>query len=560
MPCGPATDPQTAPAPAPKKSCWRRTCGCCLGAFAAPALILLGLLIWLSLGPAPEPADCLPADAPLRAVIRDPAGLFQSVLADERWRPLRESLAEGGRVPEPGQVRWLGFLLKRAAGSELAVAGDGHDPVVLAMRPGILFRAVERLTRVKVKAGADGVRRGPDGKVFYGFIGKTLIVAGRRQAVAEVLERGPEILGRRPSAAPPRDARVELRFDATLPGAGSDPGALAFALDLPCPARCSGWLRADREILRLTGQAEFEPTGASPGALPPPLPSAGPASARLVPAEALGYWVWQAPPGTGRWESVGRLRFMAGALGGEGSDLGLLFAELSKAGVDPEKVLGPRLAGERALAAVSQPGPGGAPLLPALSFMAECREPKGTWPLARKALEVYYQVPVFDEPPVVGGKPPDPYLLRRGHRGVEIVEVVYNCYPLGSGFRPACAMAGKFLVGSTSRAELERMIDRAAAGASGTLAGSERIAPRAGRAPPAELLVLAPQGKGRELADLALAIGHALSKPGAGPGPDEERRAAAAAALLSKLELLRAEWLAGEKGRLRLELEGRIGR
>jgi hypothetical protein len=231
--------------------------------------------------------------------------------------------------------------------------------------------------------------------------------------------------------------------------------------------------------------------------------------------------------------------------------------------VDLEKVLGLRLAGERALAAVSQPGPAGKPLLAALSLMAECRDPKGTWPLVRRAMEVCYRVPVFDEPPVVAGKAPDPYLLRRSHAGVEIVEVVYNCYPLGSGFRPACALAGKFLVCSTSRAEIERMIDRAAAGppgAAGTLAGSELVAPRAGGKPPVALLVLAPQGKGRELADLALAMGHALSEPGAGPGPDQERQAAAAAGLVSQVKRLRVEWLAGEKGALRLELDGELAR
>jgi hypothetical protein len=560
-----------SPAPAPeKKSRWRGCCGCCLAAIGAPLLVLLVLLIWVSVGPAPAPADCLPPDAPLRVVVRDPAGLLGELLAGERWAPVREKLvAENGRQKlDPGQLRWAAFGLKRLAGSELALAGDGKDVTLAAMRPGALARAAERLLRANRPAGADGVRDlAGDGKVFYAMIGKTLLASGKRGPVAAALERKEAILGGKASVAPPADARVEVRFDAALGGTAEDREArmAALALDLPSPAKCAGWLRADRELRKLTGQAEFLEikgsgplTAGSPApsvSLPPPLPPGGPISARLVPADALGYWVWQASGGAGRWSAAGRLKGLLEALGPDAAGLRQTNNELRESGVDAEKLIAQELSGERAAAVVSQPIPGGQGLQVAASVMVECREPAAAWPLLRKALErLYTPVSADGKAPVVVGKALDPYLARREHRGVEILELVYQTYPHGSGYRPAFGVAGKFAVFSTSRMELERMIDRAAA------PPAPRAQPLYRRgAAPLELLVLAPQQRGPELVNLLLAAGHAFSEPGREPGQQEERQADVLGAMLSELQTLRVEWLAGDNGRLRLELEAELG-
>ncbi len=546
------------PAAAPRKRGWRRACGCCLGFVSAPVLVLLILAIWLSLGPAPAPADCLPPEAPVKLVARDPAGLAEMFLNEERWRPLREKALEG--KPPPGRWQFLGFKL--AIGKDVAIAPDDEDATVVAMRPGMLFRAFERVLRLTTDADADGVRRIPDGDLYYGIIGRTLIASKQRDKVAAVLARRDSVLKADGDRQAARDDRVELRFAGDISEGNLGHKALAFVLDLPSASRCEGWLRTDRDIRELAGQVEFAPEASAPSAnLPPPLPSSGPASAKLVSADALGYWAWQAPPGEDRWQAVGRFMRLEAVFGGTSADLDLFLKEARKAGIEPARDLAPRLAGERAIAVVGQPGPGGKPLLPALCATMECADPKAAWPAIRGALEAYYRVPIVDEPPVIAGKAPDPWLLRRNYRGVEVVEVVYACYPWGSGFRPAYAMAGKFAAYSTSRAELERMIDRAAgrdAGAS--LAGSELLAPRAGNAWPSGLLVLRPQGRGREFADLALALGNYFSAPGREPGPEEEKHADVLAAILSVTEELRLEWLPADGGRIRLEIEGRLAR
>jgi hypothetical protein len=549
------------PAPAPEpggKGCRRRACGCCLGAVAVPLLFLLIVAIWLSLGPAPAPADCLPAGVPVRVVIRDPGKLVGSFLTDERWRELREGLQSDGRRPGAGQTGLVLFMFKRAAGDELAVAGEGGG-AVMAMRPTLLFRAFERLVRLKVAADADGVRRAPGNGPCYGFIGKTLIASRDRDAVAAALGRRDAILAAPGAAAPPKDARIELRFEADLFSSVPGHRAPAYALDLPCSSRGSGWLRADRALLLLTGQAEFDPAAAAE--LPPPLPVSGPASARLVPADALGCWVWQAPPGQGRWQAVGRFKVLLEVLGASDSKLGEAASQAAECGADPLVTLAPRLAGERAMSVVDQVGADGRPLLPALSVMIACADPPKDWPAIRQAVEGCYGLPAFDEPPIVGGKSPDPYLLRRKHRGVEIIEAVYQRHPAGPGFRPACGLAGKFAVFSTSRAELERIIDRAAGpAAAGTLAGSPAPAARGGGPRPVARLSLNPRGRGAELVSLAQAVQGILSNPTSPVEPSPKPPPAAPAAVLSMIESLQVEWFAAENGRLRVEVEGELRR
>ncbi|GEM_PF-2613802 len=546
-----------------KKSCWRRSCGCCLGILAVPAVLILAVVIWLSLGPAPAPADCLPPGDPIAAVFRDPAGLVDRVLVEDRWQPLRAAIKDHGNLPDERQAGLLKFVLRRAAGGEIALSGEGSSTVA-AMRPGVLFRAFERVTRLWIPADSGGVRRIPDGGPCYAFIGKTLVVSSEHARLAEVLARQEQIVLKSKAASPSgQDAGVELRFHALLNPEAKDHRTAAYIFDLPCPSSTRGWLRADRELRLLAGeliaQEAIEAPSLPPSPPPAPLPSSGPASARLVPSDALGYWAWHAPAGPGRWQCIGRAQAMVATVGGPGSDLDELMRQFRSAGIDPEKVLMPRLAGERAVAVVSQPGPGGKPLLPALSFMAECSSQKDDWPLIRKALETFFGLPIAEAPPLVAGKAPDKYLLRHNHKGTEVVEIVYSRHSLGSGFRPAVAMVGRFAVFSTSRDEIVRMLDRAAGTAGGpALASAPDLAWQAGKPVPAAVMLLRPQGRGREMVDLALALGHALSEPGQGPGVEDEKNGATLAAVLSLTETIRVQWFPTEAGGVRLDLDGTL--
>ncbi|MHC4914608.1 MAG: hypothetical protein ACYTGB_03870 [Planctomycetota bacterium] len=564
-PAGEGQTPQpaqaAAPGPAPgsrKKTC----CACCLGIALVPLTVAAAVLIWVSVGAAPAPADCLPPDAPVSVVVREPIDLLGRVNADERWRSLLE-------VPEENMGRWALFLAGQLLGSEAALAleleqvpvdpGKGgtraEERLVFASRPSIWARGLERLLR--------GSLEGND-EVSYGMIGKTLVFSDDGKRVDAVLARREEILNPKESSSPPRETAVEIRFRNLRPsefGATADGADVPlFLFDLPTVEGLSGFLRLDRDLSGVTGRLTF-PAGKL-GA-PPALGLMPPRSARLVPQEALAYWVWHAPQGKGLWSSGGRMERWLGVFDAELGELFGLNLEPGRAedvrkhlGFDPGKLVAERLTGERALSVVAQQRSGGKPLLAAATLMVECRDTETAWPQIVKLLSAFYPKSEDGRPPKEGELDVYPHFVERRYRDWPYLELVYAHYPWGSGYRPAVGVVGGFVVATTSRAELERTIDRAAKATGRSLAGDPFLAAPAGGARPSAAALVRPQGRGQELADLVLAIAQGTSDQGA----DEEARENAAefGRFLSQIEFLRAAWKAAADGSLTIEIEGKI--
>lgn len=535
----------------------------CLSLAAVPLLLALALVVWASLGPAPAPGGCLPPDAAVRLTVRRPAELVAAALGQARVRAFLEEVAaaqgEGKfKVPDAREVSRGAARLRMALGSEAAVAADPSGQPVFACRPGLVIRALEKLNRVFRRADADGVR--VSGDLHYGFVGRTLVASPDRKAAAAALAR----LGGAPAAGGslPAEVRAALDFRVVMGASGEQPQAEAVAallLGLPERGTCAGRVAAPEDFGRLVGHALVSPAEADAGR--PPRAAGGFATAALVPGDALLYRAWLAPAdaAAGRWSAAGRADLfmrLAAALAPEfNRDLGVIQA---RSGLDLASAVPEALAGERAVYVVGQSAPGGARLCAAATALFEAREPAAAWTLVKRALQAGFGPLSADGKPTLKdqrtGEPLYPFLAPRSHRGVEVIEMVYDFYPLGAGCRPAFAMAGKFLAAGTSRAEVERLLDRAAAAA--------RPGPD-GR-PLTGLLVLRPQGRGQEIADLCLALARWAADPRPGPGPEEERVVGAFGGLLSALDELRLEWspAAGEEGTppgsMRLELQARL--
>jgi hypothetical protein len=552
-------------APPARRSKKRTCCTCCLAVALLPLTVVAALLIWVALGAAPPPADCLPPDAPVRLVVREPVDLVKRATSDEDWRRVLNVPAEG--------TAWTLFLADHVLGSEAAMAVDAEqvpgagtgapgtgtarpeENFVFASRPSIWARGLERLLRGPLRKKRD---------VSYGMIGKTLVCSRNRKRLDTVLARRAEILGLEESTAPPRETAVEIRFRNLRPTRfGAAPEQLdapACLFDLPTVEGMSGFLRLDRELSGVTGRLTF-PAGKM-GA-PPALAVLPPRSARLVPQEALAYWVWNAPPGKGPWSSLGRMERWLGRFDAQLGELFGLNLEPGRAeevreylGFDPGKLVAEQLAGERSLSIVAQHRAGGKPLLAAATVMVECRDTDKAWPQIVKLLSAFYPKSEDGRPPMQGELEVYPHFVDRRYRDWPYLELVYAHYPWGSGYRPAVGVVGGFLVATTSRAELERMIDRASKATGRSLAGDPALASGAGGSPPAAVVLLRPQGRGQELADLGLAVAYGTSSQG--PGPEETKRAAEQGRLLSRVKSLRAAWRPAADGSLVVEIQGEI--
>jgi hypothetical protein len=558
----PPAIPGTPPAKPP-----RRGRGCCLSCLASLLILILalGLLAWwVSRGPAPAPADCLPPDAPVQAVFRDPADAAGRFLTDERWRAVLAAIHDAEPAP-PGQPQqklpgrdelgWPLFLMGQILGEEVGLAGGPGRGLVGASRMSLAARMAERLFRSKLRS---------DPKVHYGLVGRTLVfsdAAGASDLQAVLARRG-EIPAAGGAGALASGLAAEVRLRGLQPAeCGADAQGLraaAFLLDVPSAARISGVLQLDRAIEKLSGHLDFPPDNAEAGGFPPApalLPEAGPASARLVADDALAYWVWSAPAGRGRWNSAGRLARLEELL----PDVSESLNKLRDAGTDFRKVLEEQLVGERAIVVSAQAREGGKPLMAAATLMFECREPEKVWPQVAKVLAMSFEVSTDGQPPRKDGLPVYPHFVERRHKGWPYLELVYAHYPHGSGYRPAFGTVGRFLVATTSRTELERMLDRTDTVSGRTLASrGDLTGTGAGGARLSSLLVVRPGGRGRELSDLGLALTHDFSEPGKEPGPDAARKAAALGEVLSKLKSLRAEWQPGQGGLVRIEVGAEI--
>jgi hypothetical protein len=551
--------PQEGQPAAPAKKKRRGWCFCCLAVLLVPAIALLLLVIWVCSGDAPPPSDCLPQDAPVRVVVREPADLAGRVLRDERLREIfRDESGDGqpGKpLPKGDELEWAIFFLNQILGEEMALAVDPDGNVVGAARPGVLARAAERLARWKIKK---------DQKFSYSLIGETLVFSRDPERLEAVLARREEILGRKGTTAPPEDVRAEVRFKDLEPLRHSAPEnalrAAEFIWDLPTAEKLAGRIRLDRSLVDLSGYLHF-PAGkhGAPPALKRPIPR----SASLVPADALGYWVWQAPGGAARWSARGRWgRWIESLAADEEDGSGAKTEEnLRKVlGFDPGEFVGSSLVGERVLTVVAQQRAGGKPLLPAASLLFECAAPPEAWPKMAKLLQGFYPLSSDGRPPKEGDLEVYPHLVERRYKGRVYLELVYAHYPYGSGYRPAFGTAAGFLVITSSKMELQRMIDRSAGGPAGkTMAGDADLrAATGGGSPAAGVFLLRPQGRGKEIADLCLAMQRGFAEPGKEPGAQATAKAAALGRALSVLESLRGEWRPQKNGSLKIEIKGKL--
>jgi len=564
----PAAPPGAAPAAPPKSKKRRRACCLgCLGLALLPFLVLLALLIWLGTGPAPAPADCLPADYPVRITVRDPVGIVEDYAEGERWRRLlldiQQASGDEGKLPSRKEAGDIAFWLRRLLGSEVALAINRENRWFIAARCGFLGRGFGKLGCPFAKTDPDGLRyfkkgKGED-KPYFAYIGNTVLISDDRQALLSVLARRKQILAGKASAAPPAETRAELGFkDFKLTAeqaAGPDARFITFLFDLPGLEGLSGHLRADRALEKLSGELTFV---AGRVRAPPALPAGGPISAKLVPAGALGYWAWHAPAGAGRWSPQGRLKaFEAAERAGKQDP-----AEPGMAEDDLARRFGKELVGERAVFITSQPIPSEQSLQVAATVLMEVRDVKTAWPLYVQLVGAWtgFQLSADGRPPTHDGTEIYPHLVKRLYKGREYVEMIYAYYPQGSGYRPAFGSVGRFLVATSSRMELERMLDQAAADlpAGRTLADEPGMLPARGAPRPAALLLFRPGGRGKDLSDLALLISRINSPPDKQPGEAATRRAAALGRLLDRVKSVRVTWLPQADGSLKLTVQGEL--
>ncbi len=551
------TEPAATPAPSKKR---RRAC--CLGCLGLVLLPLLILLIWFNSGPAPAPADCLPVDYPVRWTLRDPAGLVEDYAEGPRWRSLLVDFAQASgdkeKLPSRKEAGDIAFWIRHVVGSEVAGAINEEGRNVIAVRCGFLGRAFGKISRFMTDA--DGVGHFKKDNNYFAFIGNTMLMSPDRDKLMAILARREEILAGKASAAPPpAEARVTVRFkDFKLPAEKADDQAargIAFILDVPGLEGLTGELRADRALEKLSGALTFDGRKTS---APPALPPGGPKSAKLAPAGALGYWVWHAPAGAGRWSPAGRIREFE-AIEQAGKEEGAE-PKADDGGGDAVRLLAKELVGERGIFITSQPIPGDQALQVAATVFMEARDVKTAWPACVKLVSsaTGLRLSADGRPPTYDGKPIYPHLVKRRYRDREYLEMVYAFYPQGSGYRPAFGTVGNFLVATSSRMELERMLDRAAGASAKTMADEPGMLPAAGAARPAALLVFRPGNKGGDLADLALLIKRIFSPPEEQPGKQAERSADAVGRLLDRIKSLRAEWVPRKDGSLKLTVEGEL--
>jgi len=552
-----AGQPGQVQAPPPAKR--RGWCFCCLAVLLIPVLLLVGLLIWVASGPAPAPADCMPPDAQVRFVVRDPCEMIDRVSRDPFWRStFEESTAKAGpgkRMPSAGEVQEALFMLRQMFGSEVAAGLDSNGKWVGACRPSIWVRGFERLLRGELKKQKAG------GGFHYEMVGKTAIFSDDADAIKAVAGRRDRILASGGENSPPAETRIEAFFKDFDPAGHGVPeerirGA-AFALELDSTGKFSGRLRLDRSLAGLNGYLHFGKGRHGP---PPALPASGPASARLVPAEALGYWAWNAPKSRGRWGPLGRLKEWFAVNEGELRLDGPEARELKKQlGVDIRQLIEEELAGERALAVVHQQLPGGKPLMAAASLIIETRDPARAWPTLSRLVSMCMGYPLSSDgrPPKDGGLDVYPHMVARPYKGKTYLELVYATYPHGTGYRPAFGMAGRFFVATTSKKELQRMIDLTAGSRDGSLAGDPELTAAAGKGL-SSLMLLRPQGRGKEIADLILAARHAFARQGEELGAEAAQETATLGRVLTALESLRAEWQPRKDGTLKVDLDARI--
>ncbi len=548
---------QAQASPPPKKR--RGWCFCCLAVLLLPVLLLLGLLIWVASGPAPTPADCMPPDAQVRFVVREPTVLVDRVSRDPFWRStLEQNAANSGTgkgLPPAKEIEGALFVLRQMLGSEVA-AGLGSDGKWTgACRPGIWARGFERIARGELK------KQKPGNNFYYEMVGKTAVFSDDPDAIKAVQGRRDEILAARGEHSPAAETQVEVRFKDFEPAVQGAPeeglrGA-AFILELSSAEKFSGRLGLDRSLANVDGYLHF---AAGKHGAPPKLPAAGPASARLVPAKALGYWAWNAPKSDGRWGPFGRLEEWLSLTDAELKLDGPEAQELKmQLGVDIKHLIQEELIGERALAVVHQQLPDGKPLIAAASLIIETRDPAKAWPTLSKLVSMCMGYPLSEDgqPPKDGGLDVYPYLVERPYKGKKYLELVYATYPHGTGYRPAFGMAGRFFVATTSKQELQRMMDLAAGPKGGSLAVDPELM-AAAQKDLSSLMLLRPQGKGKEIADLMLAARHAFAKQGEELGQEAAQETATLGRMLTALESLRCQWRPQKDGSLKIEIDGKI--
>jgi hypothetical protein len=550
-------------AQAPPRRKKRACCFCCLGLMLLPVALLGALLIWVSTGAAPAPADCMPADAQVRVVVREPVAIIERLSRDERWRNIFPSNlgTPGGApgqkgLPPPDELKGVLWMVQQALGSEAAFAVDENGEWVGASRPGLLARGFERLMRAELNK-----KKNKKQNFAYVMIGKTAVFAGKSKTLAPIVARKQQILAAAGQNSPPDDVHAEVRFKEFKPGAHGVPDkglrGAEFVLDLSSAEELSGRLRLDRELATLSGHLQFL---AGKHNAPPSLTRSVLKSAALVPADALGYWVWQAPKGAGRWGAGGRFKEWLAISGAELPVEGPEAEQMKKQlGIDFSKLVAEELIGERAVSIVSQQRAGGKPLMAAASLLIETRDPAKAWPVLSRLLETIYKKSADGLPPKDGDLPVYPHLVDRSYRGKTFMELVHVTYPHGSGYRPAFGMAGRFFVATSSKAELKRMIDRASGASGKSLAGDAELAELLKKQPaPAAALLLRPAEKGKELVDLILAMQDRFGDEEKTVDATAGKQAEALSKLFSMLESLRAEWRPQPDGSLKIEIEAKI--